>query len=83
MSAIKSRGETRAEALRPNAGGSNHGEHDYAGGNVLNSVEESLVCGVEKKGKGSVVYLVDDPLFRSFWEDGKLLFSNAIFMVGN
>jgi len=55
----------------------------YTGGNILNSVEESLVCGVEKKGKGSVVYLVDDPLFRSFWEEGKLLFSNAIFMVGN
>ena len=55
----------------------------YAGANVLDSVEESLVCGVEKKGKGTVVYLVDDPLFRSFWENGKLLFSNAIFMVGN
>ncbi len=55
----------------------------YTGANVLNSVEESLVCGVEKKGKGSVVYLVDDPLFRSFWEEGKLLFSNAIFMAGN
>ena len=29
-----------------------------------------------------VVYLVDDPLFRSFWQNGKLLFSNAVFMVG-
>jgi len=25
---------------------------------------------------------VDDPIFRSFWENGKLLFSNAVFMVG-
>jgi hypothetical protein len=33
-------------------------------------------------GRGSVVYMVDDPLFRSFWENGKLLFSNAVFMVG-
>ncbi len=54
----------------------------FAGKNVINSVKESLVYGVETKGKGSVVYLVDDPLFRSFWENGKLLFSNAVFLVG-
>ena len=33
-------------------------------------------------GRGSVIYMVDDPLFRSFWENGKLLFSNAVFIVG-
>jgi hypothetical protein len=33
-------------------------------------------------GKGNVIYLVDDPIFRSFWENGKLLMSNAVFMVG-
>jgi hypothetical protein len=54
----------------------------FAGSNALNDIGSSLVYGVEKKGKGTVVYLVDDPLFRSFWENGKLLFSNAIFMVG-
>ena len=53
----------------------------FVGSNAKSAVEESLVYGVEKKGRGSVVYLVDDPLFRSFWENGKLLFSNAIFMV--
>ena len=55
----------------------------FAGSNVLAVIDESLVYGVEKKGKGRLVYLVDDPLFRNFWENGKLLFSNAIFMVGN
>jgi hypothetical protein len=54
----------------------------FAGKNALTTVDKSLVYGVEKKGKGTVVYLVDDPLFRSFWENGKLLFSNAVFMVG-
>jgi hypothetical protein len=54
----------------------------FAGNNALNDIGSSLVYGVEKKGKGTIVYLVDDPLFRSFWENGKLLFSNAIFMVG-
>jgi hypothetical protein len=32
-------------------------------------------------GRGEVIYLSDDVLFRSFWENGKLLFSNAVFMV--
>ena len=53
----------------------------FAGSNVIGALEESLVYGVERKGRGTVVYLVDDPLFRSFWENGKLLFSNAVFMV--
>ena len=39
--------------------------------------------GVQELGRGSVVYLADDPLFRGFWYNGKLLFSNAVFMVGN
>ncbi len=54
----------------------------FAGKNAMVSIENSLVYGVERKGRGTVVYLVDDPLFRSFWENGKLLFSNAVFMVG-
>ncbi|MGI9532345.1 M14 family metallopeptidase [Lutimonas sp.] len=55
----------------------------FAGSQVLDGIDDTLVYGVEKKGQGSLVYLIDDPLFRNFWENGKLLFSNAIFMVGN
>ena len=29
-----------------------------------------------------IAYMVDDPLFRGFWENGKFLFSNAVFFVG-
>jgi hypothetical protein len=28
-----------------------------------------------------MVYLTDDILFRSFWENGKLFFVNSLFMV--
>jgi hypothetical protein len=45
-------------------------------------LEDGLVFGVQDLGKGELVYLADDPLFRSFWENGKLLFCNAVFMVG-
>ncbi len=52
-------------------------------GHVANSkLTNSLVFGVEDKGMGNVVYLVDNPLFRSFWENGKMIFANAVFMVG-
>jgi len=54
----------------------------FAGANALKNVERSLVFGVESKGRGEVVYLADDPLFRSFWENGKLVFCNAVFLVG-
>ena len=53
----------------------------FAGYRATQRLENSLVFGVESMGRGSVVYLVDDPLFRSFWENGKLLFSNAVFIV--
>lgn len=54
----------------------------FAGVKINKQLESTLVFGVEDKGKGQVVYLVDNPLFRSFWENGKMLFSNAVFMVG-
>jgi hypothetical protein len=55
----------------------------FAGRHINKKMDNSLVFGVEEKGEGSIVYLVDNPLFRVFWESGKMIFSNAVFMVGN
>ncbi len=55
----------------------------FAGFKAVDKLENSLVFGVEQKGSGQIVYMVDNPLFRGFWENGKLLFSNAVFLVGN
>ena len=55
----------------------------YAGKNALQSLENSLVFGEEPYGRGSLIYFVDDPLFRGFWENGKLFFANALFLVNN
>ena len=54
----------------------------FVGADVQEQLAQSLVFGVEDKGRGSVVYLVDNPLFRQFWYNGKLLFANAVFLVG-
>ena len=41
--------------------------------------KNSLLFGQEKYGSGSLIYLVDNLLFRGFWYNGKQVFSNAIF----
>lgn len=41
--------------------------------------KNTVVFAAQSKGRGGVIYMVDNPLFRSFWENGKLLFSNAVF----
>lgn len=55
----------------------------FAGFRATEKLQNSLVFGVENIGSGQIVYLVDNPLFRGFWENGKLLFANAVFIVGN
>jgi len=52
----------------------------FAGEKALEKVPNSLLFGIERKGKGQLIYMVDNPLFRSFWENGKLFFANAIFL---
>lgn len=54
----------------------------FAGNKINKKLDNTLVFGVEDKGRGQVVYLVDNPMFRCFWENGKMLFANAVFMVG-
>ncbi len=54
----------------------------FAGFNANKKMDNSLVFGVQEKGQGQIVYMVDNPLFRCFWENGKMLFANAVFMVG-
>ncbi|MEM7574480.1 MAG: M14 family metallopeptidase [Bacteroidota bacterium] len=61
----------RLEEGRPVAG--------FMGAVAQQRLAETLSYGVEELGRGQVVYLVDNPLFRSFWYSGKLLFSNALF----
>ena len=51
----------------------------YAGKKALQNIPESLFIGEERAGSGSIIYMVDNPLFRSFWDNGKLFFVNALF----
>ncbi|MGW9685852.1 M14 family metallopeptidase [Flagellimonas sp. 2504JD1-5] len=53
----------------------------FAGSEAQKKVGNSLIFGAESFGKGKVIYMVDNPLFRGFWENGKLFFANALFMM--
>jgi len=55
----------------------------FAGDDAKAGLKNSLVFGEDRIGRGSVIYLVDNVMFRSFWENGKLLFVNSIFFVNN
>ncbi|QWX84542.1 zinc carboxypeptidase [Cellulophaga sp. HaHaR_3_176] len=53
----------------------------FAGSEAKKEIAKTMIFGVEDIGNGQVIYMVDNPLFRGFWENGKLFFANALFMV--
>jgi len=55
----------------------------FTGYRAKEQLEHSLSFGVQQHGSGQVVYLTDNPLFRGFWENGKLIVANAVFFTGN
>ena len=54
----------------------------FVGSKLKDRLQDGLLFGVQNIGNGTITYLADDVLFRSFWENGKLMFSNAVFFVG-
>jgi hypothetical protein len=54
----------------------------FVGSRLKNKFRDGLLFGVQEMGQGTITYLADDVLFRSFWENGKLMFANAVFLVG-
>ena len=54
----------------------------YVGYKLTPKLKDGLLFGVQDLGRGSVVYFADDIIFRNFWQTGKLMLSNAVFLVG-
>ena len=53
----------------------------FAGKNAKEKMKNTLIFGVQELGKGKIIYMADDPIFRGFWYAGKLIFGNAVFLV--
>ncbi|TGE16236.1 M14 family metallopeptidase [Hymenobacter elongatus] len=54
----------------------------FTGRGARRKLTDTFVLGAQEMGRGQVVYMADNPLFRGFWQGGKLLFGNALFFVG-
>ncbi|MBC7948585.1 MAG: zinc carboxypeptidase [Chitinophagaceae bacterium] len=54
----------------------------FVGYKLKKKLKDGLVFGVQDLGRGTITYLSDNVLFRNFWENGKLMFCNALFLVG-
>ena len=53
----------------------------FVGSKLKKKLNNTVSFAVETKGRGNVVYMMDDPLFRAFWKNGLFLYANAVFMV--
>ena len=54
----------------------------FAGSDIRPKLNDALLIGAQDMGRGQVIYFADNPIFRSFWENGKLLLCNALFLTG-
>jgi hypothetical protein len=54
----------------------------FVGSKTREKIKDGTVIGVLPMGNGSVVFFADDPVFRNFWENGKMMLANAVFLVG-
>ena len=54
----------------------------FVGSKLKPQLKDGLLFGMKQYGKGNAIIIADDVLFRLFWENGKLLFSNAVFLAG-
>ena len=54
----------------------------FVGTRLKEKLKDGLLFGVQGMGNGTVILLSDDLLFRNFWENGKLMFCNAVFLTG-
>jgi len=54
----------------------------FVGSRLRSRLKDGMLYGVQQMERGTVVILSDDVLFRNFWENGKLLFCNAVFLAG-
>ncbi len=53
----------------------------FVGARVKEQQSGADIAGSVQYGRGTIVYLIDNPLFRGFWESGKLMVVNSIYFV--
>ena len=57
----------------------NYQIYGFIGSRVKPQLKKTPIAIVQKMDDGEAIFFVDNPLFRSFWQQGKALFANALF----
>jgi hypothetical protein len=55
----------------------------FVGSKLKSQIKQGVLIGDKPYGNGHIIIMNEDPLFRLFWQNGKLLFANAVFLAGN
>ena len=55
----------------------------FVGYHIKNKLQNTFTVATESVGQGKIIYMTDNPVFRGFWENGLVLFSNALFLYTN
>ncbi len=55
----------------------------FVGSKLKPQLKRGVLIGEKQYGKGDIIIFNDDVLFRLFWQNGKMLFANAVFIAGN
>jgi len=53
----------------------------FVGKKVSSKMTNGVLFGVQEMSRGQIVYITDDVLFRRFWENGKEIFFNSVFLM--
>jgi hypothetical protein len=53
----------------------------FAGCKVKYKQQGAATVGVQDLGEGKIVFFFDNPLFRGFWENGKLQVANSLYFL--
>jgi Zinc carboxypeptidase len=53
--------------------------YGFVGSRLKPRLQKTPLVTLQSMNRGSVVYMTDQPLFRCFWQQGKLLLVNALF----
>jgi hypothetical protein len=57
----------------------NYTSYGFIGSRLRPLLKSTPVVSLQRIGSGEAVFFVDNPLFRSFWQQGKQLFANVLF----
>lgn len=53
----------------------------FVGYRLKKKLKDGVLIGVEDIDKGQFIFFADNPIFRMFWESGKQLLANAVFLT--